>query len=54
MTSVLYPVLLSSDPSMADFEAQFSVFFETSRLQNAVNNLEGTLDASILVDTLGM
>ncbi|XP_071399914.1 adhesion G-protein coupled receptor F3 isoform X2 [Centroberyx affinis] len=39
---------------IADFEAKVSVRFETFRLQHAVTTLESSLDASVLVDTLGI
>ncbi|XP_056150187.1 adhesion G-protein coupled receptor F3 [Lampris incognitus] len=39
---------------IADFEADVSVKFETSRLQNEFKNLEANIDALIQADTLGM
>ncbi|XP_041660574.1 adhesion G protein-coupled receptor F4 [Cheilinus undulatus] len=42
------------DNSIADFEAAVNVQVNTSKLQEVVTSLEGTLNAVILVDTEGM
>lgn len=40
--------------TIADFEAGVSVFFESVRLQTLLDDLQSTLGAIIVVDTLGM